>query len=538
MRPIRLLLWPAGAALGVAAEWTLYGWSRPSDSLPDLAAGWSLIACGLVAWSRRPDSRASVLMTTTGLLWFAGNFVNADVGWLAWVSEHLQYVYRGPLVHLVLTYPRGRPTGRLDRGAIAACYAAAFLTPVWQSKTATIVLAGFLVAVSSHSWLRARGRERGSHVAALQATTFIAALLAVGAAVRTPNLQGAILLADQAALCTLAIALLAGLIGVLPDAAGVMDLVVELGETRSGTLRDALARALGDPTLQIGYWSPQVGAYVDDAGDRVELPFGDADRFVTRVDRGGTAVAALVHDRAVLDDPGLLDAVASASRLAASNARLQAEVRAQLAELQASRRRLLRSGDAERRRLEQRLREGAERRLLGLERTLDEAHSGTRVSDQTRLRIDRAEEQLTRTLAELRELARGLHPRVLSERGLAGALASLAEQSPVPVELSLSRDGLPEEIEAAFYFVCSEALANVAKYASASTATVTLSASTGVARIEIADDGVGGADSDRGTGLRGLADRVEALGGTLDVESRPGRGTRIVAELSLAGPSL
>jgi len=539
MRGLRLLLWPAGAALGIGAEWALYGWADPRHWLPDLLTGWTLVGCGLIGWSRRPESRSGALMAATGLTWFAANFTTTGFGALDWLGAHLLYLYRGPLVHLVLTYPRGRSVGRLERAAVAGGYGAALVLPVWRSDIATIALAGVLVAAATGGYFGALGRERREHLYALQATAFVAAVL-VGADVLrlvfpTTGANEATLLGYQAALCALAVGLLATLILAPWERPPVTDLVVELGETRSGTLRDALSRALGDPTLEVGYWLPDRGMYVDAAGRALDLPAHGSDRRVTRVQRDGQELAALVHDPAVLDDPALLEAVTAAARLGAANARLQAQVRARVEELQVSRRRLIEASDDERRRLEQRLREGTVRRLDSLAELLAAARG--RAGPETATSIDRAESQLLHTLADLRELAAGLHPRELAANGLAEALRSLAEQSPVRVELEVSSERLPREVEAAAFFVCSEALANVVKYASASHAVVTATASRGGLRVEVVDDGVGGADAAGGTGLRGLADRVEALGGTLDLESPPGRGTRLTAELPLAGLS-
>jgi signal transduction histidine kinase len=345
------------------------------------------------------------------------------------------------------------------------------------------------------------------------------------------------LLALEATLCALAGGLLAGLLSPSWERAAVTDLVVELGESRSGTLRDELARALGDPTLEVGYWLPNEGVFVDSEGRPFALPDPGSERSVTTIKGEGGPVAALVHDPAVLGDPGLREAVSSAALLAAANARLQAEVRAQVAELRESRRRILEAGDEERIRLELRLREGAEERLEALAEQL----RGTQLSVPSEAgaeRIDRIEAQLARTLEELRRLAHGLHPRVLAEEGLAGALGSLAEQAPVQVEVVAPVARLPAEVEAVAYFLCSEALANIAKHASASRVSVSVRPGDGRVRVVIEDDGLGGADPGRGTGLRGLADRVEALGGTLHVESPAGGGTRLAAEIPLGGEAV
>jgi signal transduction histidine kinase len=531
-RWVWLLLWPAGAVVGITAEWRLYGWADPRNWAPDLLAGWTLIACGLAGWSRRPQSRSGALLAAAGFAWFAPNFAATGVTALGWLSAHARYLYLGPLVHLVLTYPRGRLVRRLDRAAVAAGYAAAVITPVWGSKTATIVLACVLVAVAVRSYVCAAGRERRRRLAALQATTLLAAMLAAVALVRLIEpgqaTVAATLHAYQAALCGLSVGLLVGLLRGSWERADVADLVVELSASRSGTLRDELARALGDPSLQVGYWVPASSGFVDSGGRPIRVPDPGSGRSMTMVERDGQPLAVLVHDPAVLGDPGLVEAVASAARQAAANARLQAEVRARLAEIGASRRRILEAGDEERGRLERRLRDGALRRLGEVAQTLHQARSSTAGGNAAE-RIARAETQLARTQEELRRLARGIHPRELSERGLAAALAALARDVPLPVKLAVSVTGESPGAAACAYFVCAEALANVAKYAAASQVAVSVRSGTEGIRVEVEDDGAGGADPGRGTGLRGLADRVETLGGTLTVDSPPGRGTRLVA---------
>ena len=539
MRWFRLLLWPAGAAVGIAAELILFGWGSPRYSVPDALTGWTLIACGLVAWSRRPDSRSGALLAATGFSWFFGNFATSGVEPVDWIGAHALYVYRGPLVHLLVTYARGRLSSRLDRAAVAAGYAAALLTPVWQSEVVTIALAGLLVAVCARSYLRSVGPSRRERLLALEAAAGLGVVLAGGAvarlAVPTVVTNELSLVALEATLCALAGGLLAGLL--TASGSEVTDLVVELGQGRSGTLRDELARALGDPTLEVGYWLPNAGAFVDADGRPFALPGAGSERAVTMIDGEGGPIAALIHDPAVLNDPALRDAVSSAAQLAAANARYQAEVRAQVAALRQSRRRILEAGDEERRRLERRLREGAEKRLDVLAEQLRRIRLSARRRAAAE-RVDGIEAQLARTLEELRRLAHGLHPRVLAEAGLAGALASLAEQTPVPVEVVAPGAKLPAEVEAVAYFLCSEALANITKHASASRVSVSVTTGAGRVRVEIEDDGLGGADPARGTGLRGLADRVEALGGTLVVGSPAGGGTRLAAEIPRGGETV
>jgi signal transduction histidine kinase len=273
--------------------------------------------------------------------------------------------------------------------------------------------------------------------------------------------------------------------------ATVTGLVVDLGVPGSvGTLRDRLARALGDPTLAIGYWLPDARRYVDEAGRPLELPAAGSERVVTPIEEDGRRIAALVHDAAVLEDPGLVSAVASATRLAVSNARLQAEVRARVVEVEASRRRIVEAADRQRRRLEEELRHGAERRLAGVTKTLEGCGP---VLAEVREGLDAAR-------SELREFASGIHPATLTRGGLAAALAELAERSPAPVRLSVPGGRLPAAVEVAVYFTCSEALANVGKYARPSRVTVVVEPKDDRLLVQVADDGVGGADPARGSG--------------------------------------
>lgn len=280
--------------------------------------------------------------------------------------------------------------------------------------------------------------------------------------------------------------------------------------------------------MVVGYRLPETAQYVDDTGSAVELPARGSGRVVTAIEDRGEQIAVLVHDEGVLGDRKLVDSVAAVARIAVVNARLQAEAQARADELEASRRRIIEAGDAERRRLEQELRLGAERRLgrvaALVEGVRTEAGSDADAIEPLGIELDEARR-------ELREFAQGIHPATLTDGGLMPALALLGERSPVPVEIRGSVHRLEEQAEAALFFVCSEALANVAKHAAASRVSIELRDARGVVSVTIVDDGVGGAVPGRGSGLRGLVDRVETLGGQLSVESRGGVGTRIHAEL-------
>jgi signal transduction histidine kinase len=332
---------------------------------------------------------------------------------------------------------------------------------------------------------------------------------------------------------TVPLAILAGIVRGRLARASVAELLHELETARTpGALRDALRHALGDPTLRLAYWVSDSRGFVDLRGRPFELPWEGSNQVATRVERDGRCVAAIVHDASLRDAPELLEAVTSAAGLALENERLQAELRSHLDELRESRARIVEAGDAERRRLERNLHDGAQQRLvaMSLRLRLIEAKIGTDPEGAAPI-VAELREELTEALEELRELARGIHPAILSDRGLRPALEAAAARSPVPVELSTPAERLPPPVEAAIYYVVSEALANVAKYARASSVTVEVARANGRVVAAIADDGVGGADPSTGSGLRGLADRVAALDGRLHVDSAPARGTRIHVEL-------
>ncbi len=298
-------------------------------------------------------------------------------------------------------------------------------------------------------------------------------------------------------------------------------------------VRDAIARTLGDTSLELAFWLPEGERYVDPDGTAFD-PEEDAGRAVTLLEHDGTRLAALVHDPALLDDPELVQAVGAAASLALENARLQAELRAQLEEVRASRARIVEAGDAERLRLERDLHDGAQQRLLGIRLALQLARGqlADGVAEVDDL-LAEADAEVVGALGELRALARGIHPAILTDEGLAPALSALARRAAVPVELNVCAGRLPPTVEATAYFVAGEALANVVKHAHASCVTIEVTSANGQVAIAVTDDGVGGADAD-GAGLRGLRDRVEALDGRLRIESPLVGGTRVAAAIPCA----
>ena len=314
----------------------------------------------------------------------------------------------------------------------------------------------------------------------------------------------------------------------------VAGLVVQLGEPSAfSDLSEALAQALGDPSLELAFWFPAEARYVRADGRAVELPEPGSERLATFVERDGQPIAVLLHDPALEHNAELVRSVCAAAGLALENERLQAELRARLVELQASRARLVEATDAERRRIERDLHDGTQQRLVSIAMSLGLLES--RLPEQAtaaRPIVRETREALALALKELRELTQGIHPAMLAEQGLGPALDDLCRRAALPAHLEVALDGrLPDQVESAAYFFVSEALTNAAKHSHATEVRVAASDQGGVLAVEVRDDGIGGASAAGGSGLRGLGDRVEALGGQLTLSSPPGRGTSVRAEI-------
>lgn len=523
--PRRLALPAAGIAFGLAVEWAFYNPALgPALAAADFVVGAALIACGTVAWQRRPESRVGGLMALAGFTWFLGN-----------IGQPLLYLHRGPLVHLHLSYPTGRLPTRLATLVVAVAYVDAVVEPLAANDALTLTLSALIALAALRIFARTSGPARKAGGPALAAALAFAGVLALGAINRLAGWDAdrAVLWTYDAVIAGIAVVLLRDLLRERWTEAVMTGLVVDLGDQNAGTLRAKLGRALGDPSLVVGYRLPGLDGFIDDEGRPVELPPAGSGRGVTAIADGGEQVAVLVHDEALLADRHLVESVTSAARVAVANARLQAEARTRADELEASRRRIVQAADEQRRRLEQELRLGAERRLEGVHDLLAEARS--EASDADAEAIAALERELNATRRELREFAHGVHPGALTDGGLMPALGQLAERSPIPVTVTGEVARLPGPIEAGLFFVCSEALANAVKHACASGISVDVRRERERVVVTIADDGVGGASAEGGSGLRGLADRMQALGGELRVESPPSAGTRVSAEITLRG---
>ena len=529
----------------------------------ETVVGWAFVGSGLLAWQRRPANRMGPLLIAAGLVYlvgrvlrqfnvsiaFTGGIIVGDAWtvFFAWVLLAFPYgtlattfdrlvllifaVVVGPIEFAWLLFwepPEG------PGNALLAWSNARVASNIDTFQRYTIVIGSVALAIAlSLRWLSASTALRR-----ILAPVLVGALSLMLGAVLTvldkfeitaPTLRKVVLLA----LIAVPVAVVAGLARARLARSGVAELLVQLrGNPAPADLRQPLARALGDPSLELAYWLPKVGQYVDAEGRPVTLPVATPGRVTTRIDRDGVQVAALTHDASLREEPELLDAVAAAAAIALENGRLHAELNARLEELQASRARVIEAGQAERKRLARNLHDGTQQRLVALsvELALLERKLGADAEASTR--IGQVKTEIAASLAELRDIAQGLHPSLLTLHGLPAALKSIAARAPVPVDLDVVVEGrLPEPVEVAAYYVVSESLANIGKHAHASKVIIEVAQSDVEIVVEVIDDGVGGADRERGSGLHGLADRVESLGGEFAVSTPPGGGTRVAARI-------
>jgi signal transduction histidine kinase len=568
--PVLLL---ALGAVGFAAAGTSIALAFASDHVPHPPTQaalmvWAVlgyILAGLVAWWRQPESRFGLLMLAAGFAIFLSSLSWSNQGNPYTIGIAFDLLPAVLFLHVFLAFPTGRLEGWFARTLVVAGYVVAV-----AAQIVGLMLGGFgpdnVLALTSKA-------DAANSLQRVQLVTLSALMLAgigvLAARRRTtgrPLRRSLALLIDSFALVLVMVAVLflsgafggitgqiafetvrratffaiglapfAFLVGLLSARlarSAVGDLFIDIrSDPAPADLRDSLARALRDPSLTLAFWLPEFGSYADLDGRPVELP-PESRRATTMIERDGTRVAALIHDPALNDEPELLEAASAAAGIALENARLHVELRARLDELRGSRARIVEAGDKERQRLERNLHDGAQQRLIALSLELSLLEDHLEGDPEATAQLDQARREVAVSLDELREVARGIHPAVVSGHGLGIALEQLTALAPVPVRLTVAIEGrLPEALEVAAYYLVSESLANVGKYAHASSATVEVNRANGNVVVEVTDNGVGGADTERGSGLRGLADRVESLGGRLRIWSPRGGGTRVRAEI-------
>ena len=444
--------------------------------------GWSFVGTGLYAWDRRPSTLIGPLMVCVGFSWFLAELKVSDIPLVAAIGLACNSVAVSFLIHLLLVFPGGRTRGRLDRFFIGYAY-----------------LAGGLIAAVPVLFYNPPSDPDCTNCASSNPLLVVDNLDLVDACFTV--------------LSAVSIPVLAAL---------VIHLV------RRAQRADPAERRSQAPV----WWAGGATVFLFTASLATNLgpEQGNQDDVVWYL---ANFVLATVPFAFLL---GLLRTrLSEADLVAQENVRLDAELQARLDELRESRARIVQAGDAARRKLERDLHDGAQQRLVGL--ALDLRLARERLEDDPRAAaamLDEASAELSRATEELRELARGIHPAVLSDRGLKAAVESLANRAPLPVEIDASVEGrLPEPIEAAAYFVISEALTNVVRHSGADRAEIGIRRDNGHLLVEVRDDGAGGADP-AGSGLRGLADRVAALDGDLEIDGATGRGTVVKADIPLA----
>jgi signal transduction histidine kinase len=560
MSAARLLVWLAGGVLSATMIFgAIHNHVLPAD---EAAAGYGAafvaVTIGVVAWRVRPESRTGLLLAAipfVGMLSdlshvFQTSRVGVTIGLGAsWLAAPL-------IAQVVLSYPSGRLSARLDRIVVATAWLLAaayglvfmlFYSPrspvneeIWSCPWCAIPYSHF-------AWLNLIGFDRDFNRVVLVLALVLLALLVRKLVRSSPGgrrvvlplaVAGSFIVVEftvqmilyghpvnswthptwfwivQVAMLSVPVALALGLIWEGGGSGALAGLVVALERTPPGAVRDALARTLGDPSLELALWLPERNCYVDATGAPVMLPSPDSGRAVTTLGSADAPVAALVHDPVLLERRGLLAAAGAAAGLALENERLQAELRAQLAELRASRARIVTAGDEERRRLERDLHDGAQQRLLALSYDLRLARAGAEAEGdvETASLLMEATGHAQSALSELRELAHGIHPAILTEAGLTPALATLADAAPSVVEIGeTAGERYPAPVETAAYLVVAEAIDDAARRG-ASYAVVSAPRHDYRVVVKVDDDG-----SERTFTMIHLADRVGAIGGRLEV---------------------
>ncbi|HEX5040331.1 MAG TPA: sensor histidine kinase [Candidatus Limnocylindria bacterium] len=545
---------------------------NPVFALATLIGELLWVAAMLAAYARYPAGRmwmlilAARVVAAVGVIWV----VNTSLTWTVW---HLS-IGIGSVVfaHLVLAFPGGRLTTTFDRRLMGIAYGVLVvsrigLALVWDPRSAdcfprcevnpfviwpsdqlawlfgpgtSLLLPALAAGVVVSLWRRWRTASPAMRRTLLPVAIVAPLELGVASARVLASLSqdawqsvGLVLATSPLAFLHAAIpaAFLAGILSTRLSRGAIADLAIELGQgVPLGGLRDTLARTVRDPTLVLAFPSPTGNGFVDGAGRPADVPNASGPTSgVARLEQDGELLAVLVFDPAVeIEDPGRVQAVVSVARMALENERLAAQVRAQLEEVRASRARIVDAADAERRRIERDLHDGAQQRLVALAMRLDQARGQVDGAGEL---IDATSDELLRAIAEVRDLAHGLHPTILTERGLAAAVESLAERTPIPVRARVTGERVTPEAEAAAYFLVAETVTNSVKHAGATEVTVEADLDHNDLEVTIIDDGRGGADPDRGSGLQGLIDRIGAVGGTLTIDSPPGGGTVLRARI-------
>lgn len=555
--------------------------------LLDTPLGMTFIVAGMLAWRRRPDVKTGPALTLCAGLWFLGSYSPTGIAGLAALGFSFERYFDLVLAYLVLTFPQRRldRVSRLvlvvlagslvlrsfarlliydppafDPVGCSGCASNPFavlppdagLLEAIEAVTGIVIVTAYLIVIGL-VFVRWHGAAAPSR-RILRPVLLAGGVAAFAAAYQNANLLTGVLFDRPlvafedpwieieawllfGARTLIPLGFLAGVFLLRAAHGPAARLAVEFGTDRARPERieSALQQALGDPTIEVRHWDPDNGAWTDRHGNPVAAPEETDGRSVLLLEQHGAPVAAVVHDAVLLEDPGLLASVGAVLRLSIDNDRLSDQVQRQLREVHASRARILAAADEERRGIERDLHDGAQHRLLGISMSLQDVRAQATTVGAPEVVLDRLESvavELREAMREMRELARGIHPAVLTNEGLEPAIRTLARRCTVPVELGIRLNGrLPAAMETAAYYVVAEGLTNVARHSRATRSHVQLALEADCLVVEVRDDGSGGASPGGGSGLRGLSDRVAALDGVFTVTSGRTGGTCLRAEI-------
>ena len=546
---------------------------HPLDQAIHAGVAATYIGAGVIAMLRRPGNAIGPLMAGVGFGWLVQDLYWAWYPLSVTIASTLERFYQAVLANLALVFPTGRFPGRFERRAMIGIYAWSvgnnlvrmlFYEPGYEGCTGcprnllqvahdrgayrvadhlstygSLLVILFAAALIVRHWWRATRAARHVMAPVLwvvgPAVVFIVSQEFEAVVSVSAEAQHVIIDYLPAGLAVLPIGFLVGLLRTRLAYAQVGVLLPELTtQVAPGRVRAALAATLHDPDLELLYWSPAAEEYVDIDGQPRE-PTAGPGRAVSPIEGASGPLAVVIVDKIALDEPDLLRTAVAMARLALENERLQAEVRGQLVQLRSTTTRIVEAGQDARRRLERDLHDGAQQRLLSLAMTLGRARVrvAAQGDDQVNEFLDQAARDLQQAIDELRELARGIHPVLLTQQGLGPALRALAERAPLPVEVSAPDQRFPDPVEATAYFFAAEAITNAARHSGASAVWVDVAVDADELAIRVRDDGIGGVDesASTGSGLIGLRDRVVAVGGRMRIASPVGVGTTLVARL-------
>jgi signal transduction histidine kinase len=520
---------------------------------------------GLVAWWRRPNNRMGTILLFGGALWLLTGLANSDLLALSAVGVVLASMPLAVVVHLVMGVPSGKLRSAVSRWTVVVAYGVCLVLQVplylfasgaspngvlavadrpalvewgvWTQRSVGMAMLAVAAVVLGARLRAATPRQRrvlaplyGYGVLVVPAVPLMAIVVQPLTGM-SPSVRAAV---QVGALSVAAVAFaVAILTGGFARTAEIQELSAWLGSVADPpALSDALARALGDDSLELAFWEPSGETYVDAEGHPFALPGAGSGRGAVEVELSRRRIGAIVYDAAVMEEPALVAAAGRVVAIAIERQRLSAQLLASNQQLQQSRARIVEAADRERTRIAQNLHDGLQAQLVlvALEAqrlaTVDGIPApAVEAATALRARIDAV-------AAELRGLVHSVMPAPLIERGLEAATEDLVDRMPIPTSLALEIDGpLPTAVQSTAYFIVAEGLTNAVRHSRARTVAVRLAHCGRSLTIEVRDDGVGGAAPGAGLGLGGLADRVDALGGRFRIDSPTGRGTHLLADL-------